>query len=65
LTLIKDDFVFVDGKCTDDDIVLFDEEKNRSELLPKSIGNGSPGLILNVPEIHIIYNIQMKFVYLE
>lgn len=70
MTLIKDNFVFVDGKCVDDDIVLLEtssdsNEKNRSELLPKSSGNGSPGVIVSVPEVHIRYNIQIKIVYLE
>jgi len=68
--MIKDNFIFVDGKCVDDDIVLLESssesnEKNRSELLPKSSGNGSPGVIVSAPEVHIRFNIQIKIVYLE
>jgi len=64
------DFEFIDDICTDDMIVSFEsssllEKRNESELFSKSIGNGSPGEILNVPEIHITDNIRVKDIYLE
>jgi len=80
LILIKENFffgiyfsinsVFVDSKCTNGAIILLEisfefDEKNGSELLLKSIGNGSPGVIPNAPEVHITYNSQMKIIYLE
>jgi hypothetical protein len=64
------DFDFVDEDCTDDMIVSFEsssvlEKRNGSVLFSKSIGNGSPGKILNAPEIHIIDKICVKDIYLE
>jgi hypothetical protein len=56
------DFDFADEDCTDDMIVSFEsssvlEKRNGLVLFSKLIGNGSPGKILNTPEIHIIQKI--------